>query len=75
MFHRVRGGLGHPPGSARRAKVSPLAAESEQLVVATVAVAQAQEAVGKDAAFEEGVELAFDELRQVVPRWPTLSRR
>ena len=29
------------------------------------AQAQAQEAVGRDAAFEEGVELVFDELRQV----------
>jgi hypothetical protein len=28
---------------------------------------QAQEAVGKDAAFEEGVEVVFDELRQVGP--------
>jgi len=29
--------------------------------------AQAQEAVGQDAAFEEGVELVLDELRQVGP--------
>ena len=28
---------------------------------------QAQEAVGQDAAFEKGVELVFDELRQVGP--------
>jgi hypothetical protein len=34
---------------------------------AAVCAAQAQEAVGKDAAFEEGVELVFDELRQVAP--------
>jgi hypothetical protein len=33
--------------------------------VAAVATAQAQEAVGQDPAFEEGVELVFDELRQV----------
>jgi hypothetical protein len=33
--------------------------------VAAVAAAQSQEAVGQDAAFEEGVELVFDELRQV----------
>ena len=33
--------------------------------MAAVAAAQAQEAVGQDAAFEEGVELGFDELRQV----------
>jgi len=41
------------------------AAEGDQLVVAAVATAQAQEAVGQDAAFEEGVELVLDELRQV----------
>jgi hypothetical protein len=35
--------------------------------VAAVAAAQAQESVGKDAAFEEGVELVFDELRLVGP--------
>ena len=33
--------------------------------MAAVAAAQAQEAVGQDAAFEESVELVFDELRQV----------
>ena len=33
--------------------------------MAAVAAAQAQEAVCQDAAFEEGVELVFDELRQV----------
>jgi hypothetical protein len=32
--------------------------------VSTVAAAQAQEAVGQDAAFEEGVELVLHELRQ-----------
>jgi hypothetical protein len=33
--------------------------------VAAVAAAQPQEAVGQDAAFEEGVELGLDELGQV----------
>ena len=56
--------LGHAPGPARRAKAAPLAAEGDQLVVAAVATAQAQEAVGQDAAFEKGVELVPDELRQ-----------
>jgi hypothetical protein len=38
-----------------------------QLVVAAVAAAQAQEAVGQDAAFEQGVELAL----QAAPgQWP-----
>jgi len=35
--------------------------------VAAVAAAQAQESVGKDAAFEEDVELVFDELCQIGP--------
>jgi len=33
--------------------------------VAAILTARAQEAVGQDAAFEEGVELVLDELRQV----------
>ena len=68
MVQQVRRGLRHPPGPARGAKATPLAAEGDQLVVAAVAAAQAQEAVGQDAAFEEGVELVFDELRQVRAR-------
>lgn len=53
------------PGAAGTAKAAPLAAERHQLVVAAVAAAQAQEAVREDAEFEEGVELVFDELRQI----------
>ena len=48
-----------------RPKPAPLAAECDQLVVAAVTAAQAQEAVGQDAARQEGVELVFDKLRQV----------
>jgi hypothetical protein len=44
---------------------APLATEGDQLVVAAVTAAQAQEAVGQDAAFEKSVELVLDELRQV----------
>ena len=43
---------------------TPLAAVGDELVVAAVATAQAQEAVGQDAALEEGVELVLDEVRQ-----------
>ena len=43
---QVRRRLRHAPGTARRAKAAPLAAESDQLVVPAVAAAQAQEAVG-----------------------------
>ncbi len=46
-------------------KLNASLGEGQQLVVAAVAAAQAQEAVGQDAALEEGVELVFDELRQV----------
>lgn len=55
------------PHSTRRAEPAPLAAEGDQLVVAAVTAAQPQEAMGQDAAFDEGVELVFDELRQVGP--------
>jgi len=48
---------------ARRAKASAFAAVGDQLVVATVVAAQAQEAVRQDAAFEKGVELVPHRLR------------
>ena len=57
MVDQMRRGLRHAPRAARRAKAAPLAAEGDQLVVAAVAAAQPQKAVGQDAAFEEGVEL------------------
>ena len=42
-------------------KAAPHAPEGDQLVVAAVGAAQAQEAMRQDAEFEEGVELVFDE--------------
>jgi len=48
---------GHKPRS--------FATEGAQHVEPTVGAAQAQEAMGQDAAFEEGVEPILDELRQV----------
>ena len=65
MVDQVGSRLCHAPGAAGGAKPAPLAAERDQLVVAAVAAAQSQEAVREDAAFEEGVELVFDELRQI----------
>ena len=65
VVYQVRRRLRHAPGAARGTKAVPLAGEGDQLVVAAVAAAHAQEAVGQDAAFEEGVELVFDKLRQV----------
>ena len=67
VVHQVRRRLRHPPGPARGAEPAPLAAERQQLVMPAVAAAQAQEAVGQDAAFEESVELVFDEPRQRGP--------
>ena len=52
MVDQVGRRLGHAPGSARRTKPTALAAEGDQLVVPAVTAAQAQEAVGQDAAFE-----------------------
>jgi hypothetical protein len=65
MVYEVGCCLRHAPRTARRAKPAPLAAQCDQLVVAAVAAAQSQEAVGQDAALEEGVELILEELRQV----------
>ena len=64
VVDQVRCRLRHPPGPARGANAAPFAAGSHQLVVAAIAAAQAQEAVGQDAAFEEGVELVFDDVRR-----------
>ena len=61
----VRRRLRHAPCLARRPEAAPVAAERDQLVVAAVAAAQAQEALRLDAAFKEGVERVLDELRQV----------
>ena len=65
MIRQLCSGLRHAPGPAPGAKATALAAESQQLVVAATLAAQAQKAVGQDAASEEGVELFLDELRQV----------
>ena len=65
MVDQVGRRLGHAPGSARRTKPTALAAEGHQLVVAAVTATQAQEAVGQDAALQEGVELVLHKLRQV----------
>ena len=63
--HWRTGTCGRSPGPARRAKASTLAAEREQLVVAAVTATQAHEAVGQDAALQEGVELVLHKLRLV----------
>jgi len=41
------------------------AAERQQLVVAALGAAQPEEAMGQDAALEEGLELVLDESRQL----------
>ena len=56
--------LRHAPGAARRTEPAALAAESHELVVAAVGAAQPQKAVRQDAALQDGVELALDELWQ-----------
>ena len=65
VVDQVRRRTRHAPGTARWAKAASLATEGDALVVPTVGTAQAQEAVGQDAALEEGVELILDELRPV----------
>lgn len=57
MVDQVRRRLRHAPGTARWAKAPSPATESDQLVMPTVGAAQAQETLGQDAAFEEGVKL------------------
>jgi hypothetical protein len=65
VVDQVGSRLCHAPGAAGGAKSATLEAERDQLVVAAVSAAQFRDAVGQNAASEEGVELVFDELRQV----------
>ena len=60
----MRGALRHAPRAARGAKPAPLAGKRHQLLVRAVRTAHAQKAVRQDAAFEIGLELVFDKLRQ-----------
>ena len=64
VVDQMRGALRHAPRPARGAESSALAAERDELVVAAIGAAQAQETVRQDAALKEGVELVLDELRQ-----------
>ena len=65
VVHQVRRRLRHATSAARGAKAAPLAGEGDKLVAGAVTAAQPQEAVGQDAALEEGVELVLHELRQL----------
>jgi hypothetical protein len=65
VIHQVRPRLRHAPRTARRAQSAALATERQQPVVAALATAQTQEAMGQDPALEERVELVLDELRQL----------
>ena len=58
----MRGALRHAPRPARGAKPTALATERQELVVAAVGAAQAQEAIRQDATLQESVELG--ELRR-----------
>src|SRR4029450_3908120 len=59
----VRRGVGHPPAAAGGAEAAALARERHEAIVTAVVAAQAQEAVGEDAAAQEGAELLLDEVR------------
>jgi hypothetical protein len=60
----VRRGVGHAATATRRAEAAALARERHEAVVATVVAVQAQEAVGEDAAAQEGADLLLDEVRR-----------
>jgi hypothetical protein len=64
VVHQGRCRLRCPPGPARGAQAAPLAAERQQLVVATRPATQRQSEVRQDAALEEGGELLFDKPRR-----------
>ena len=64
LVDQVRGALGHAPRAARGAKPAPLAGERHQLLVRAVSAANAQESVRQNPAFEKGLKLVSDKLRQ-----------
>ena len=63
VIDQVGSCFGHAPGAARGAKSAPLTGKRYQLLMGAVTAAQAQKAVGQDAAFEKGIKLVFDKLR------------
>jgi alpha-D-ribose 1-methylphosphonate 5-triphosphate synthase subunit PhnG len=60
----VHGTLSHAPRAARRAKPAPLAGKRQQLLMHAARTAHVQKTVHQYAAFEIGLELVFDKLRQ-----------
>jgi hypothetical protein len=60
----VRGGVGHAAAAAGGAETTAFAGERHEPIVPTSVAVQAQEAVGEDAAAEEGAELLLDETRR-----------
>jgi enamine deaminase RidA (YjgF/YER057c/UK114 family) len=64
VVDQVCGGLCHAPCSAPGANAAALGVKGDTLFVTAVTASQPQEAVREDAAFEEAIELALDELRQ-----------
>ena len=66
VIDQAGSGLRHAPGAARGAKPASLAGKRDQLLIGTPGAAQAQKAVRQDAAFEKGIELVFDKLRQAL---------
>ena len=54
-------GLGHAVAATTRAKAPAFAREGDEAVEAAIVAVQAQEAMGEDAAAQEGMELLLDE--------------
>ena len=63
VIDEVSGGLGHAPRPTTRAKSPFFTGKGHELLMAAVLAAQAQKTVRQQAAFEEGLELVFDEIR------------
>ena len=65
MVHHVRCRSRHPPRTAWGAEAAPLAAERQRHVVVAFSAPQPEKVVGQDAALKVGVELVFDESREL----------
>jgi len=64
LIDQVCSALRYAPPPTRRAKPAPLAGKRHQLLMRTARTAHAQKTVRQYAAFEIGLELVFDKLRQ-----------
>lgn len=64
MVHKLRRASGHPPTATTGTKTPPLAREGNECFGVTILALKPREALGPDAAVQEGAELLLEEARE-----------